>query len=166
MSALRIFVSVYTLKFSTEAPTLMKHGELVQDLPVKNHKLKFYYKNFRFLRQGPPQLYPLGNIQWELWFWARVNDPNHFVKSRCHYSNRGTLSCLSADGRNLWRRREKCAALSNCDAEVRNGTICELTGISKMVDLAWCSVSEVGRFKVAYYSFIRVQEVYTINVQI
>ena len=49
MSAFRIFVSVYTLKFSTEAPALMKHGEIVQDLAVKNHKLKFSYENFRYL---------------------------------------------------------------------------------------------------------------------
>ena len=125
--------SVYTPKFSTGAPALMKHVEMVQDLAVKNHNLKFYYENFRYLRQDHPQLYPRGNIHWELWLWAQVNEPNDLVKSRYYYS----------DGRNLRTGKGKCAALRICDAEVRKGTICELAVISKMVDLAGCSVSDV-----------------------
>ena len=139
--------SVYTPEFSTGAPALMKHVEMVQDLAVKNHNLKFYYENFRYLRQGHPQLYPRGNIHWELWLWAQVNEPDDLVKSRCYYSNRGRVSCWSADGRNLRTGKGKCAALRICDAEVRKGTICELAVISKMVDLAGCSVSDVCWFK-------------------
>ena len=92
MSAFGIFVSVYTLKFSTEAPALMKHGEIVQDLAVKNHKLKFSYENFRYLRLGHPQLYPWGNIQ-SYGFGLRLKSLTSY------YSNRGTVSCLSADDR-------------------------------------------------------------------
>ena len=111
---------VYTPKFSTGAPALMKHVEMIQDLAVKNHNLKFYYENFRYLRQGHPQLFPRGNIHWELWLWAQVNEPNDLVKPRCYYSNRGRVSCWSADGRNLRTGKGKCAALRICDAEVRN----------------------------------------------
>ena len=77
MSAFGIFVSVYTLKFSTEAPALMKHGEIVQDLAVKNHNLKLCYENFRYLRLGHPQLYPWGNIHWKL--WAQGKEPHQLL---------------------------------------------------------------------------------------
>ena len=72
--SLRDFVSVYTLKFSTEAPALMKYGDIVQDLVVRNHNWKFYDENFRSLRQGQPQLYPRGTIHWELLLRAQVNE--------------------------------------------------------------------------------------------
>ena len=47
-----IFVGIYCQKYSTEAPALMKHGEVVQDLAASGHNWNFYNENFLFLRQS------------------------------------------------------------------------------------------------------------------
>ena len=47
-----IFVGIYCQKYPTEAPTLMKYGEVVQDLAASGHNWKFYDENFRVLRQS------------------------------------------------------------------------------------------------------------------
>lgn len=47
-----IFVGIYCQKYLTEAPTLMKYGEVVQDLAASGHNWKFYDENFRVLRQS------------------------------------------------------------------------------------------------------------------
>ncbi|CAH3118627.1 unnamed protein product [Porites lobata] len=46
-----VFVGVYTRQFPSEAPALMKYGEI----------------NFRYLRQNQPSAFPWGVIHWELW---------------------------------------------------------------------------------------------------
>ena len=66
-SCFRIFVGIYCKKYPTEAPALMKYGEVVQDLAAKGHNWKFYDENFRFLRQSQPGSFPWRVIHWELW---------------------------------------------------------------------------------------------------
>lgn len=72
MSAFRMFVVVYTQERPTDAPALMKYGEIIQDLASRGQNWKFYDENFRFLRQSNPTLYPWGNIQRELWLQAQA----------------------------------------------------------------------------------------------
>lgn len=67
-------MAVYTQETPTEAPALMKYGEIVQDLASRSQNWKFYDENFPFLRQSDPNLYQSwGNIHWELWLQAQVN---------------------------------------------------------------------------------------------
>ena len=61
-----IFVAIYCQKYPTEAPALMKYGEVVQDLAARGHNWKFYDENFRFLRQSQSASFPWGAIHWEL----------------------------------------------------------------------------------------------------
>ena len=42
------------------APTLVKYGEVVQDLAARGHNWKFYNENVRFLRQWQPASFPWG----------------------------------------------------------------------------------------------------------
>ena len=46
-SAFQIFVGVYTRKYPGEAPSLMKYGEVVRDLPAKGGAWRFYDTNFK-----------------------------------------------------------------------------------------------------------------------
>lgn len=65
-----IFVAVFTRKYPSEAPGLMKYGEVVQDLASRNHNWRFYDENFRYLRQSNPSAFPWEKIHWELWMRA------------------------------------------------------------------------------------------------
>ena len=67
ISAFQIFVAVYTSKYQTEAPELMKYGEVVRDLAAKGANWKYYDSNFRYLRQQQPSNMPWGAVHWELW---------------------------------------------------------------------------------------------------
>ena len=67
LSCFHIFVGVYTRRYPTEAPALMKYGEVIQDLAARGHNWAFYDQNFRFLRQAQPSSFPWSNIHWELW---------------------------------------------------------------------------------------------------
>lgn len=71
LSCFRIFLGVYTSRHPHEAPTLMKYGEVVQDLAARSGNWKFYDENFRFLRQAKPASFPWGLIHWELWMRAQ-----------------------------------------------------------------------------------------------
>ena len=66
-SSFMIFVGVYTSQFPSEAPALMKYGEIVQDLASRGHDWHYYDENFRYLRQNQPSAFPWGVIHWELW---------------------------------------------------------------------------------------------------
>ena len=66
-SSFMIFVGVYTSQFPSEAPALMKYGEIVQDLAARGHDCHYYDENFRYLRQNQPSAFPWGVIHWELW---------------------------------------------------------------------------------------------------
>ena len=46
MSAFHIFVAVYTQKYPTEVPALMKYSDLIQDLASRGHNGKYYDENF------------------------------------------------------------------------------------------------------------------------
>ena len=67
LNCFHVFVGVYTRKYPSEAPALMKYGEVVQDLAARGHNWKFCDENFRFLRQAQPAAFPWINIHWELW---------------------------------------------------------------------------------------------------
>ena len=67
LNCFHIFVGVYTRKYPTEAPALMKYGEVVQDLAARGHNWRFYDENLRFMRQSQPASFPWFNIHWELW---------------------------------------------------------------------------------------------------
>lgn len=67
ISSFHIFVGVYTSKYPHEAPSLMKYGEVVQDLAARGHNWRYYDENFRYLRQRQPASFPWANIHWELW---------------------------------------------------------------------------------------------------
>ena len=68
ITAFQTFVAVYTVRFSNEAPAMMKYSETVRDLAAKNAHWRYYDKNFRFLRQKT--LFPWDQIHWELWLQA------------------------------------------------------------------------------------------------
>ena len=53
-SSFMIFVGVYTSQFPSEAPALMKYGEIVQDLTARELDWHYYDDNFRYLRQNQP----------------------------------------------------------------------------------------------------------------
>ena len=72
-SCFHIFVGIYCKKYPTEAPALMKYGEVVQDLAARGHNWKFYDENFRFLRQSQPASFPWGVIHWELWMRSQTS---------------------------------------------------------------------------------------------
>ena len=67
LPAFHVFVGVYTSRYPTEAPSLMKYGEIVQDLAVRGHNWRFYDENFRFLRQTQSSTLPWGAVHFELW---------------------------------------------------------------------------------------------------
>ena len=64
-TAFHTFVAIYTAKFPSEAPSLMKYGEIVRDLAVRGHNWQFYDENFRYIKQS--QALPWGSVHWELW---------------------------------------------------------------------------------------------------
>lgn len=66
MHAFHIFAGIYTSKYPTEGPALMKYADVIQDLAARGHNWQ-YYENFRFLRQSQASVYPWGNVHWELW---------------------------------------------------------------------------------------------------
>ena len=67
LSAFHVFVGVYTNKYPTECPALMKYGSLIRDLAVRGHNWRFYDENFRFIRQSHFSSLPWGTIHSELW---------------------------------------------------------------------------------------------------
>ena len=48
VGAFHVFVGVYTSKYPTEAPSLMKYGGIIQELAARGHNWKFYDENVRF----------------------------------------------------------------------------------------------------------------------
>lgn len=62
-----MFVGVFTSRFPSDNPGLMKYGSTIQDLAARGGNWRFYEENFRFLQQTPATSLPWGTIQWELW---------------------------------------------------------------------------------------------------
>ena len=75
LQAFHIFVGVYTRRFTSESPGLMKYCEIIQDLASRGFNWKFYDENFRFLRQNPASALPWGSVHWELWLRAQPSSP-------------------------------------------------------------------------------------------
>ncbi|CAH3139098.1 unnamed protein product [Porites lobata] len=67
LSAFHVFVGVYTMKYPTESPALMKYGLLIRDLAARGHNWRFYDENFRFINQSHVSSLPWGTIHSELW---------------------------------------------------------------------------------------------------
>ena len=67
VQAFHVFVGVFTSRFPSDGPGLMKYGSTIQDLAARGHNWRFYDENFRFLRQSPSTSLPWGTIHWELW---------------------------------------------------------------------------------------------------
>ena len=66
-SAFQVFVGVYTVKYPSEAPSLMKYSEVVRDLAARGGDWRYYDNNFRYLRQQNAVSMPWGETHWELW---------------------------------------------------------------------------------------------------
>jgi hypothetical protein len=65
MNTFRIFVGVYAQKYPHESPTLMKYGDIVQDLADRGQNWRFYDENFRFLRQTQRSSLSWAIVHWE-----------------------------------------------------------------------------------------------------
>lgn len=76
-SCFLVIVGVYTSKFPSEAPSLMKYGEIIRDLAARGHDWRFYDGNFRFLRQSQSSSMPWGTIHGELWLRAQSSVANN-----------------------------------------------------------------------------------------
>lgn len=70
-TAFQVFVTVYTSRFPTSAPALMKYGEIIRDLAGRGAGWRFYDENFRYLMQKQPNAVSWGEIHWELWLRAQ-----------------------------------------------------------------------------------------------
>jgi len=73
LTAFHTFTAIYTVKFPTATPQLMKYCEIVRDLAAKPGDWLFYDEQFRYLRQSGPDMYPWDGIHWELWLKAATN---------------------------------------------------------------------------------------------
>ena len=67
LSAFHVFVGIYTMKYPTESPALMKYGSLIRDWAARGHNWRFYNENFCFIRQSHVSSLPWGTIHSELW---------------------------------------------------------------------------------------------------
>ena len=74
-SAFIRFTSVYTEKFPTEAPALMKYAEIVRDLAARSKGLawSYYDTQFRLLREQ--QAFPWDRLHTEFWLMASTFQP-------------------------------------------------------------------------------------------
>ena len=103
-SCFLIFVGVYTSKYPTEAPALMKYGEIIQDLAARGHNWRYYDQNFRFLRQKQASAFPWGVLHGELWLRAqspltRKSQPENVAKPRAQiYQKFPRVFALSITG--------------------------------------------------------------------
>ena len=68
LEAFHVFVAIYTAKYPTEAPSLMKHTKIVQKLAKQagDEAALFYDEQFRLWREDQPELLPWGLISSEL----------------------------------------------------------------------------------------------------
>ena len=52
LSPFHVFVGVYTMRYPTESPALMKYGSLIRDLAARGHNWRFYDESFPFIHQS------------------------------------------------------------------------------------------------------------------
>ena len=81
-TAFQIYVAIYTAQHPSEAPALMKYGEIVRDLASRGFNWRYYDENFRFLRQTDPQGLPWSSIHSELWIRSQppINQKASYFK--------------------------------------------------------------------------------------
>ena len=86
LTAFHTFCAIYSVKFPSATPRLMKYGEIVRDLAAKPGDWIFYDEQFRYMRQSQPDLYPWDGIHWELWLKAatsfRAPKPTHSTSEK------------------------------------------------------------------------------------
>jgi hypothetical protein len=73
LTAFHTYCAIYSVKFPSATPSLMKYCEIVRDLAAKPGDWLFYDEQFRYLRQSEPDLYPWDGIHWELWLKAATS---------------------------------------------------------------------------------------------
>jgi len=73
VSAFNISVSVYTERYQSETPLLMKYCEVVCDIALSHGDWLCYHEQFHYLSQSAPDKYPWDQIHWELWLRATAN---------------------------------------------------------------------------------------------
>lgn len=89
VSAFNIFVSIYTERYQSETPQLMKYCEVVRDIALSHGDWLWYDEQFRYLRQAAPDKYPWVQIHWELWLRASANfRRSHSITSKPQASTR------------------------------------------------------------------------------
>ena len=71
--AFNIFVSVYTERYQSETPQLMKYCQVVRDIALSNRDWLWYDEQFCYLRQSAPDKYPWNQIHSQLWLRASAN---------------------------------------------------------------------------------------------
>ena len=62
VQAFHVFVGIYTSRYPSEVPILMKYGATIQNLAARGHNWRFYDENVRFLRQTLATSLPLGTV--------------------------------------------------------------------------------------------------------
>ena len=91
LSALNIFVAIYSEKLPMDTPELVKYCEIVRDIAAKPGDWLYYDELFRFIRQSAPAQYPWDAIHWELWLKAATN----FRRKTQFSSDKGPLRSRS-----------------------------------------------------------------------
>ena len=69
-TAFNTFAAVYSIKYPSLAPTLLKYCKVLKDLAKRSAYWRWYDEQFRYLRQTKADSYPWEQVQWDLWFQA------------------------------------------------------------------------------------------------
>lgn len=136
-SAFQIFVAIYSQKYPSETPGLMKYGDTIRDLATRGFNWKFYDESFRYLRQNEPQALPWGSVHSELWIRSQPglhqnknnfkqnnnygNDKNEIPYGYCRKYHRGKL-CSGCDYSHACPKCSKNHALNKCYFRGSEGT--------------------------------------------
>ena len=92
-TAFNTFATVYSIKYPSLTPTLLKYCEVVKDLANRSACWRWYDEQFRYLRQTKPDSYHWEQVQWDLWFQA------HLIQD---YSQQQSYSGLRSPGRSCF----------------------------------------------------------------
>lgn len=69
-TAFNTFAAVYSIKYPSLAPTLLKFCDVLKDLANRSAYWRWYDEQFRYFRQTKADSYPWEQVQWDLWFQA------------------------------------------------------------------------------------------------
>lgn len=145
ITAFQTYVGVYTQKYPTDAPNLMKYSEIIRDLSLRGHNWKYYDENFRFMRQKSPSKFPWGSVHWELWMRSQpIRGPHGIITNKlskndgekvrstnvprgyCYRIHRG-LQCAGCNYKHNCPKCDKNHSMKNCnfrgfEKSIRNNT--------------------------------------------